>query len=128
MAVAPEELIHRCENIGPAERKKRNRIGVVFSALTLLSAAALLETHAAWPWRLILAIPAGVAAMGFLQARAHTCVAFVGANIKVMGDSSSKADVTDQAERAAFQKKARTIYLQGLLATVVVVGLFLLLP
>lgn len=127
-AAAPEEPTHSCENIGPAERKKRNQIGVVCSALTLLSAAALLETHAAPGWRLLIGLPASAAAMGFLQARARTCVAFVGANVKVMGDRSSRVGVTDEAERAAFRKKARTLYLQGAAATAVVVGLFLLLP
>jgi hypothetical protein len=122
------ELVHACENIGPAERAKRKRVGVICSALTLLSAAALLETHAAWPWRLLVALPASIAAMGFLQAHARTCVAFVAANVTVMGDRSSKVDVTAEAERAAFRKKARTIYLQGALATAVVVGLLLLLP
>jgi hypothetical protein len=128
MDAPSKSLSQVCQNIGPAERAKRNRVGVVCTALTLLSAAALLETRAAWIWRLTIALPAGMAAMGFLQARAHTCVAFVASNIKVMGDAKSRVDVTSDAERAAFRKKARTIYLQGAAATAVVVGLFLLLP
>ncbi len=128
MHAAPEELTHVCENIGPAERKKRNQVGVIFSALTLLTAALLVETHVGWPLRLLIAVPASIAALGFLQARAHTCVAFVGANVKVMGDARSKVEVTDEAERAAFRKKARTIYAQGAGVTAVVVALFLLLP
>jgi|GEM_PF-3312548 len=67
--------------------------------------------------------------MGFLQAGAHTCVAFVASNVKVMGETrASGVAVTDPAERAAFRKKARGIYLRALAATAVVVGLFLLLP
>jgi hypothetical protein len=128
-ASAPaDQQVHLCENIGPAERAKRNRIGVVGSALTMLVAAAVLETHAAWPWRLLVGLPAMVAAMGFLQARAHTCVAFVAANIKVMGDSKSGQQVVDLAERDAFRRKARLIYAQGFAATAVIVAIVLALP
>ena len=124
-----EEMIHQCENIGPAERKLRIRIGVLASISTVLLAAVLIATHAGWPLRLLIALPAMTAAMGFLQAWTHTCVAFVRANIKVMGDSrTDRVKVTDEAERAAFQKKANRMYLQGAAATALVVGLLLLLP
>lgn len=127
--VAADGMVHLCENIGPAERAKRNRIGVFFTAVTVLAAGALLETHAPFWVRLTIALPAMIAAMGFLQARAHTCVAFAAANIKVMGDSrADKVDVTTPLERAAFRKKARVIYAQGLGATAVVVALFMLIP
>ena len=128
-AAAPDEPTVVCENIGPAERRMRLRFGIGASTLTLLLGAALIGSHAAWPWRLLLALPASMGALGLLQARAHTCVAFVAANIKVMGDSrASRVDVVSDAERAAFRKKAREIYLQGVLATAAVVGVFLLLP
>ena len=124
-----EELIQNCENIGPAERKLRVRIGIFASASTVALGAVLAATHAWWPLRFLVAAPAMVAAMSFLQAWTHTCVAFVRANIKVMGDSrADRIKVTEEAERAAFQKKARRMYLQGAALTAVVVGLFLLLP
>ena len=107
----------------------RNRVGVIGTALTLLAAAALLETHVYWPWRLLVGLPMFIGAMGFFQARAHTCVAFVASGIKVMGDSRDDAQkVTDPAEVAAFRKKARAIYAQGLALTAVVVALVLALP
>ena len=118
-----------CENIGPAERRKRNLVGVVGTVIAVLLTAGLLETHAFWPWRLLVGLPMFVAAMGFFQARAHTCVAFVASGIKVMGDSRDDAvKVTDVAEVAAFKAKARVIYTQGLALTVVVVALVLALP
>jgi hypothetical protein len=123
------ETVHVCENIGPKERKMRNRVGVVGVALTFLTAAALLETHAWWPLRFLVALPMFVGAMGFFQARAHTCVAFVASGIKVMGDSRDQSvRVTDPAETAAFKKRARVIYAQGLALTAVVVALVLVLP
>ena len=107
----------------------RNRVGVVGTVLTLLGAAALLEAHALWPWRALLALPMYVGAMGFVQARAHTCVAFAASGIKVMGDSrADQVRVTDPAEQAAFRKQARVLYAQGLAVTVLVVGLVLALP
>ena len=118
-----------CVNIGPRERALRVRIGWVGTVLTVATAAALLATRASWPVRLLVALPAATAAMGFLQARAKTCVAFAKANLKVLGDSRKDAvAVTDPAERAAFARTARTIYLQALGVTAAVVALVLALP
>lgn len=123
------DVVHACENIGPRERSLRNRVGVFGLALTALLAGALLETRAPLATRLTLALPLMVSAMGFLQARARTCVAFVRADIKVMGDSRKDGiAVTDPAERAAFRKKARGIYAKGFGVTAVLVALFMLLP
>jgi hypothetical protein len=128
-AAAPEDLVHACSNIGPAERAKRVRIGYVWSGAALVGGAVLVAIHAPWPSRLLIGIPMLVGAMGFIQARAHRCVAFVSANIKVMGDCRrDRIAVTDDAERAAFRKKAWRLNFQGLAVTAVVVGLFLLLP
>ncbi len=107
----------------------RNRVGVIGTVATLLLAGALLETHVFWAWRLLVALPMFVGAMGFFQARAHTCVAFVASGIKVLGDSRDDAVmVTDPAEAAAFRAKARLIYAQGAALTALVVALVLALP
>jgi hypothetical protein len=69
----------------------------------------------AWPWRLLIFLPAAVSAFGLFQARAKVCVAFAAANIKVLGDSrKERQQVTDDAERAAFKKASRKIFAQGL--------------
>lgn len=107
----------------------RTRVGVIGAGISIVGAAALVGTHAFWGWRLLVAIPMFVGAMGFFQARAHTCVAFVASGLKVMGDSRKSAQrVTDPAELAAFRKKARVIYAQGFALTAVVVALVLALP
>ena len=103
-----------CSNIGPRERRIRNITGVVGTVLTILIASALFEAHVSKVWRLILLLPAYTAALGFLQARAHTCVAFARKNIRVMGDSRDHSEaITDDTMRAAIAKTARRIYLQG---------------
>jgi hypothetical protein len=59
-------------NIGPGERAKRRRIGVVFSVVTAGVAVALIGLHAPRITRVAVFVPALVAAYGFAQARAKT--------------------------------------------------------
>lgn len=128
-AATADDRIQACENMGPKERARRKRHGVAFTVVSVLVAGALLKSDAQWPARLTLALPVMLAAMGFLQARARTCVAFVAGNIKVMGDSrGDRVRVTDENERAAFKQKARMLVAQGAAVTAVVVALFLLVP
>jgi hypothetical protein len=118
-----------CANIGPRERRLRNVAGVVGVAITLLVVSALLETHASRPWRLLLGVPVYLAAIGFLQARAQTCVSFARKGIRVMGDSRTGAEqVVDDGMRKAIASQARRVYLQTLSVTVAAVLLALVLP
>jgi hypothetical protein len=118
-----------CANIGPRERRIRNISGVVGVGITLLVLSALLETHASRVWRLTLALPVYMAAIGFLQARAQTCVAFARKGIRVLGDSRTGAEqVVDEGMRAQIAKQARSVYVQTTLVTVIVVALALVLP
>jgi hypothetical protein len=63
-------------NIGSAEIARRMRVGHVGLAATVVLAALLLALDAPRAWRLTLAIPAAVAATGYLQARMRFCVEF----------------------------------------------------
>ena len=122
-----EEMVTVCPNIGPAERRKRNIAGLVGAALTVLALGALLETRASWVMRLIVALPAFLAAMGFLQARAQTCVAFARKNIRVLDDGAGEK-VDDTGMQQAIARQARAVYLQAFAATAVVVLLTIALP
>lgn len=118
-----------CANIGPRERRLRNRVGVAGTLLTLLVAAALIETHAPWWARLFLVLPAFVAAMGFLQAREHVCVAFAKQGIRVLGDSREGAEkVQDDALAASIAASARRIYLQSAAVVAALVVVVLVIP
>lgn len=71
-----EQYVPGTCNIGPAETARRMRVGHVGLAATALLAALLLALDAPRAWRLTLAIPAGVAAAGYLQARMRFCFEF----------------------------------------------------
>jgi hypothetical protein len=63
-------------NIGPAEIALRRRTGHVGLATTAVLAAALIRSDVPRPWRLTLALPATLAASGYLQARSRFCADF----------------------------------------------------
>src|SRR5260221_8203735 len=103
-----------CANIGPAERRRRNVTGVIGTVATMLVISALIETHAPPVWRFIVLLPAYVAAIGVLQARAQTCVAFARKGIRVLGDSRRDAEKgVDTAMTAKIAAQARKGYVQS---------------
>ena len=63
-------------NIGPAEIARRRRAGHVGLIVTVVLAAVLLGLDAAPAWRLTLALPAALAAAGYLQAWLRFCANF----------------------------------------------------
>ncbi|HET7372284.1 MAG TPA: hypothetical protein VFJ20_02835 [Gemmatimonadaceae bacterium] len=62
----------RVENIGARGALRRRRSGVVWAVLAVAGLIALLVGDAPRWTRLMIAIPAGLAAIGFLQARERT--------------------------------------------------------
>lgn len=62
----------RVENIGAPGALRRRRSGVVWAVLAVAGLIALLVGDAPRWTRLMIAIPAGLAAIGFLQARERT--------------------------------------------------------
>ncbi len=118
-----------CANIGPRERALRVRFGVVGWAITLLAAGGMVELHAAWWARLLIALPAFLGAIGVFQATAQTCVAFARQGIMVLGpDRSSARKVEDAQMKAQIARQARRVYLQSALATLGVVAVVLAIP
>jgi hypothetical protein len=63
-------------NIGPAEIAMRRRVGHTGLIATVVLAAVLLAVDAAPAWRLLLALPAALAAAGYLQAWLRFCANF----------------------------------------------------
>jgi hypothetical protein len=63
-------------NIGPAEIAMRRRVGHTGLIATVALAAVLLAVDAAPAWRLLLALPAALAAAGYLQAWLRFCANF----------------------------------------------------
>lgn len=63
-------------NIGPAEIAMRRRVGHTGLIATVVLAAVLLALDAVPAWRLLLALPAALAAAGYLQAWLRFCANF----------------------------------------------------
>jgi hypothetical protein len=62
----------RVENIGARGAARRRRQGLVLSIAGIVAAAALIALDEPRWWRLLLVVPFGLAANGFLQARDRT--------------------------------------------------------
>jgi hypothetical protein len=117
-----------CANIGPKERALRVRIGFIGAGITVLMAGGLIETHAAWFFRLFVAMPAFLGAIGFFQATAQTCVAFARKGIIVLGDRSDAKRVDSEELKARIAAQARRVYINAFLATAVTVAVVLVIP
>jgi hypothetical protein len=65
-------MLPRVENIGQRVADHRRRGGWIMAVVALGAAIALFATDAPRSARLLLAVPVGLAAAGFLQAREKT--------------------------------------------------------
>lgn len=116
-------------NIGPAERRQRQRLGYAGLIIVAISLVAFVVADAPWWVRLLIAIPAGLGATGFLQSAMHFCVGFAMRGLYNLGDSlGNEETVMDTEQRRADQKKGALIALYSALIAAAVVGLALLLP
>lgn len=116
-------------NIGPAERRQRLNIGWGGLALTFAALAAFMVFHVADPWRALVAIPAIIAANGFLQYRMHFCVNFAMRGLYNLGSSlGTEENVVDAEMRRADQRKGLQIIGLSLLIGAAVVVIAVLLP
>lgn len=69
MDVSPAVCI---ANIGPGERRKRLRFGIVAFGVSVAIGALLVATGVRAVWRLSLVLPLFVAGLGYFQARDKT--------------------------------------------------------
>jgi hypothetical protein len=116
-------------NINKAEvayRKKAMWLGIGVSAVLLIVLVAL---SAPVLTRLILFVPTYVATIGYLQVKNKFCVAYGSSGKQNASEGSDSAStIEDEAALAADKKKTRTMHLQALGTTVVIVALTLLIP
>jgi hypothetical protein len=91
-------------NIGPAERAKRRQSGIIASIVTLILLAILLAIAAPKAWRLLLILPASIAATGFLQSALHFCAGF---GMKGLYNVVNSAGITDNVALEEFRLKDR---------------------
>lgn len=93
-------------NIGSAEISKRKQAGWIGLVATLALWALLIWLDAPAGWRLVIGIPATMAASGFLQAYTRFCAYFGFVSLFNFGDVG-RGDTVAQAEfRAKDRRKA----------------------
>lgn len=115
-------------NIGPAEIARRRQFGHVAAVSGAALLGVLLATRAPRPTRLLLAVPAGGAASGYLQARAHFCSGFGSRGVYNFASLGEVHDVVDPQARAKDAATSRRINLQSLGIGLAAAGLAVALP
>jgi hypothetical protein len=93
-------------NIGPAEITRRRRVGHAGVIATVALAAALLALDAAPAWRLLLALPASLAAAGYLQAWLRFCADFGWRGVYNFGALGRQEQVGGDQARAQDRRRA----------------------
>ncbi|MBH1980212.1 hypothetical protein I8H89_01705 [Candidatus Saccharibacteria bacterium] len=97
-------------NIGPAEIRMRRMTGYIGLAITLVLFVIFYLVPIDAAWRLLVFIPATLAATGFLQAYLHFCAKFGMSGLFNVGDDMKEQHTVDQIEfRKKDQQKAITI-------------------
>ena len=87
-------------NIGPAEIARRRRAGHVGLVAALALFAVLVAIDAPNWTRLLIAIPAVMAASGYIQARLKFCAGFGSRGVFNFGEVGPMERVADDADRA----------------------------
>jgi hypothetical protein len=101
-------------NIGPDETARRRRTGDAGAAATVGLAALLALARAPRPWRLLLALPAAVSAVGHLQAARRFCAYFGWRGVFNFGPLGSEESVEEADARAEDRRLAVRIALQSM--------------
>lgn len=115
-------------NIGPAEIARRRMVGHIGSIATLVLFGVLVVLDAPPIVRLVLALPAAVAASGYIQARMRFCAGFASAGVYDFGEVGPREQVIDPTARAVDRRKGLLIYAASIAIGVAVGIIALLLP
>lgn len=101
-------------NIGPAEIATRRRSGHLGAALTVGLLALLLAVDAPPLARLLIAIPATMSAVGYLQAYLHFCAAYGFWGAFNFGPLGNRQAVIDSESQARDRRRALQIAVAGM--------------
>jgi hypothetical protein len=101
-------------NIGPAEIARRRRAGHIGLVATVGLLAGLIVLDAPPLARLLVVLPAVIAASGYLQARLRFCAGFGSAGVFNFGEVGGTEQVADADARRRDRAKARRIGLASL--------------
>lgn len=115
-------------NIGPAEiarRRMAGHLGLLASAVVLGGLIAVGAPH--WT-RLVLVLPAGVSASGYLQAWFHFCAGFGSRGVYNFGEVGTVKEVADPLAKARDRAMSMRIGLGSLAIGLAVAVVAALLP
>jgi hypothetical protein len=115
-------------NIGPAEIARRRMAGHLGFAITVVVFAALVVVGAPHWARLVVVLPAGGSASGYLQAWFHFCAGFGSRGIYNFGPLGTVQTVADPQARARDRAMSVRIGLGSLAIGIVVATVAALLP
>jgi hypothetical protein len=103
-------------NIGPRQRRQRLLVGLAALVVTGAAAAVLISGDSPRLWRLGLLLPAFMAALGVMQARAQTCVALAARGVRNMDTGDER--VLDAQADAHIRRQSRQVLVRAALAAV----------
>jgi hypothetical protein len=111
-------------NIGPRERRKRLVGGILGITGATIIAVIMFARGTPRAWRAILFLPLWVGALGFTQAREHTCVALAARDVQNLdtGEEPVAADATRQIRAQARRVLAQSV-VAALALTVALIAL-----
>jgi hypothetical protein len=112
-------------NIGPGECRRRLRIGVLFGVVTAFVGGAVAFAHGARAWRLVVAVPAWLAAVGVFQALEKTWVGLAARGLRDL--DTGPHVIADVAELAQVRRQARQVYARATLAALLATALYVAL-
>ncbi len=115
-------------NIGPAEIARRRMFGHLGALVSVVVLAALIVSGAPHWTRLVLLLPAGGSASGYLQAWFHFCAGFGSRGVFNFGPLGIVQSVVDPQARARDRARSTQIGLMSLAVGVIVAVLAVLLP
>jgi hypothetical protein len=115
-------------NIGPEEIGRRRRAGHVGLVASVVLLVVLLAIGAPHLVRLLVALPAAVAASGYLQAWLRFCAGFGSRGVFNFGQLGRTDQVPDEDSRSRDRSRARQIFLASLVTGAVVGVAAVLLP
>jgi hypothetical protein len=106
-------------NIGASGARRRRIGGAVWVVVSIVLFGVLIATHRSNAMRLLVFVPAFLAALGFFQARAMTCVVLcvVGARERDAGEGKLSA-----SERSAIWRQSAGVMLRSAVVALVVAG------
>ncbi len=115
-------------NIGPAEIRRRQVGAVLGTVVTLAVAAIIFALGLPHPVRLLIAVPAAGAIVGWLQALLRFCVGFARLGVFNFGELGPMEKVADRAAHRADQRRAAQMIGVSLVGGLAIGGVAALLP